>query len=62
MFKYLLAETKDFKYQVTLKLLFSKCKGNTEREFAFTCFNSSTKIVIDFENSLSKQPILSRGF
>ena len=50
MFKDLLAETKDFKDQVTRILLFNKCKGNTEREFASTCFNSTAKIVIDFES------------
>ena len=55
-FKYLLNEIKGFKYQVTLKELLSKCKGNAEREFATVYFNSTTKAEI------GPKDILDRSF
>ena len=54
LFKYLLAETKGFKYQITLKVLLSIYKGNPEREFAPVYFNSTTMTVIGFEDSLDR--------
>ena len=46
LFKDLLNEIKGFKYQITLKILLSKYKENTGREFALVYFNSTTKTVI----------------
>ena len=54
MFKDLLAEIKGSKYQITLKVLLSKFKENTEREFAPVYYNSATKTVIGFQGSLDK--------
>ena len=54
LFKDLLAEIKGFKYQIILKVLLSKYKENAEREFAPVYFNSTTKIVIAFEDSLDR--------
>ena len=42
-----LNETKGFKYQITVKVLFKKCKSNGEIEFAPVYFNSATKTVIN---------------
>ena len=62
MFKDLLDEIKGFKYQITLAVLLSKYKENTDREFAPVYFNSTTKRVInskyDFDKSF--QEILYR--
>ena len=58
LFEDLLNEVKGFKYQITLKVLLSKYKENAEREFAPVYFNSTTKIVIGFEDSLD----ISRKF
>ena len=41
----LLNETKDFKYQITVKVLLKKYKLNGEIEFAPVCFNSVIKTV-----------------
>ena len=46
MFKDLLNKIKGFKYQITLKVLLSKCKENTDIEFAPVYFNSITNTVI----------------
>ena len=54
MFKNLLAEIKGFKYQITLKWLLNKYSGNADEKFATLHFNSSTKNVISFEDSLEK--------
>ena len=45
MFSDLLNETKGFKYQITVKVLFKKCKLNREIEFRPVYFNSKTKTV-----------------
>ena len=47
MFNDLLNETKDFKYQITVKVLLKKYKINGEIEFAPVYFNSVTKTVIN---------------
>ena len=47
LFSVLLNETKDFKYQITVKVLLKKYKLNGETEFAPVYFNSVTKIVIN---------------
>ena len=54
LFKDFLNETKGFKYQTILKVLLSKCKEHTEREFAPVYFNSTTKTVIGSKDSLDK--------
>ena len=46
MFSDLLNETKDFKYQITVKVLLKKYKLNGEIEFAPVYFNSTTGTVI----------------
>ena len=48
----LLDEMKDFKYQITVKVLLSKYKGNGDKEFSPVYFNSATKTVINSENDL----------
>ena len=45
LFSDLLNETKGFKYQITVKVLFKKCKLNKEIEFRPVYFNSKTKTV-----------------
>ena len=45
LFSDLLNETKGFKYQITVKVLFKKCKLNREIEFRPVYFNSKTKII-----------------
>ena len=40
-------ETKGFKYQITVKVLFKKYNSNEEIEFASVYFNSVTKTVIN---------------
>ena len=47
MFSDLLNETKGFKYQITVKVLFKKYKLNGEIELAPVYFNSETKTVIN---------------
>ena len=47
MFSDLLNETKGFKYQITVKVLFKKCKLNREIEFRPVYFNSKTKTIIN---------------
>ena len=61
MFKDLLDEIKDFKYQ-TVKVLLRKDKENGGIEFAPVYFNSTTKIVINFKYDLDKsfQEVLYR--
>ena len=43
----LLNEMKGFKYQITVKVLFCKNKGNGDKEFAPVYFNPTTKTVIN---------------
>ena len=43
LFSELLNRMKGFKYQITIKVLLSKYKGNGDREFAPVYFNSVTK-------------------
>ena len=45
---------KGFKYQITIKVLLSKYKGNGCKEFAPVYFNSSTKTLINFEYNIEK--------
>ena len=61
MFNNLSDETKDLKYQITVKILFKKYKG-TEIEFSPVYFNSITKTVINHKFDLDKsfQQILYR--
>ena len=62
LFKDLLDEIKGFKYHITLKVLLSKYKENTDREFPPVCFNSTTKRVINSKYGLDKsfQEIFNR--
>ena len=62
MFSDLLNETKDFKYQITLKVMLKKYKPNIEIEFRPTYFNSTSKKVINHKFSLENafQEILYR--
>ena len=52
LFGDLLNVTKDFKYQLTLKVTFKKYKPNREIEFTPFCFNLTTKTVINHKFSL----------
>ena len=52
LFSNLLNETKGFKYQITVKVLFKKYKLNGEVEFAPVYFNSATKTIINHKFSL----------
>ena len=52
MFSNLLNETKDFKYQITLKVMLKKYKPNGEIEIRPVYFNSTTKTVINHKFSL----------
>ena len=54
LFKDLLKEIKGFKCQISLKVLLSKCKENTDREFGSLYFNSSSKTAIGPKYSLDK--------
>ena len=58
LFSDLLNETKGFKYQITVKVLFKKCKLNREIEFRPVYFNSKTKTIINhrfkLENSFQE--------
>ena len=58
LFSDLLNETKDFKYQIAVKVLLKKCKLSGEIEFAPVYFNSVTKTVINhrfrLENSFQE--------
>ena len=58
----LLNKTRDFKYQITVKVLLKNCKPNGEIEFTPVYFNSSTKTVINHRYKLNKsfQEILYR--
>ena len=62
MFSDLLNETKDFKYQITLKVTLKKYKPNGEIESRPVYFNSTTKAVINHKFSLENafQEILYR--
>ena len=53
---------KGFKYQITVKVLLCKYKGNGDKEFAPVCFNFATKTVINYKYNLDKlfQEILYR--
>ena len=52
LFNDLLNETRDFKYQITVKVLLKKYKPNGEKEFAPVYFNSSTKTIINRRDKL----------
>ena len=58
LFSGLLNETKDFKYQITLKAMLKQYKPNGEIEFKPVYFNSTTKTVINhkfcLENAFQK--------
>ena len=62
LFSDLLNETKDFKYQITVKVLLKKYKPNEEIEFTPVYFNSSTKTIINHRYKLDQsfQEILYR--
>ena len=62
MFKDLLNEIRDFKYQITVKVSLRKHKENRGIEFAQVYFNSTTKKVINIEYDPDKsfQEILYR--
>ena len=62
LFNDLLNETRGFKYQITVKVLFKKYRSNGEIVFTPVYFNSSTKIVINHRYKLNKsfQEILYR--
>ena len=53
---------KGFKYQITVKVLLFKYKGNGDKEFAPVYFSSATKTVINSEYNLDRsfQEILYR--
>ena len=54
LFKDLLGEIKGFKYKITVKILLSKYKENTDREFAPDYYNSTTKAVVGPKYGLDK--------
>ena len=54
LFKNLLNELKGFKYQITLAVLLSKVKNNSETEYSPVYFNSLTKIVINEDYKLDQ--------
>ena len=62
LFNDLLNETRDFKYQITVKVLLKKYRSNGEIEFTPVYFNSSTKTIINRRYKLNKsfQEILYR--
>ena len=62
MFNDLLNETRGFKNQITVKVLLKKYRSNSEIEFAYVYFNSSTKTIINHIYKLYKsfQEILHR--
>ena len=62
MFNDLLNKIKDFKYQITVKVLLKKYKPNGEIELAPVYFNSSTKTITNhrYELDQSSQEILYR--
>ena len=62
LFSGLLNETKDFKYQITLKVMLKKYKPNGKIEFRPVYFNSTTKAVTNHKFSLENafQEILYR--
>ena len=53
LFTDLLDERKGFKYQITVKILLKKYKGN-EIEFSPVYFNATTKAVINHHYDLEK--------
>ena len=52
LFSDLLNETKGFKYQITLQVMFKKYKPKGETEFRPVYFNSTTKTLINHKFSL----------
>ena len=62
LFKYLLIELKGFKYHITLAVLLSKVKNNSETEYSPVYFNSLTKAITnnDFKLYESFQDIIYR--
>ena len=62
LFNDLLNKTKDFKYQITVKVLLKKSKPNEEIEFTPVYCNSSTKTIINsrFKLEHAFQEILYR--
>ena len=60
LFEDLLDEIKDFKYQITVKVLFCKYQENFDIEFASVYFNSTTKTGISSKYDLDFQESLYR--
>ena len=62
LFKDLLNEIEDFKYQITMTVLSYKHKMNGDTKYSPVYFNSANKRVINLENCLDKsfQEILYR--
>ena len=63
VFRDLLIEMKDFKYQITLEVLLTKQKKNRDKEISIVYFNSFAKTVIKLnKNSLNQsfQQVLYR--
>ena len=62
LFKELLDEMAVFRYQIKVKILLNKDKGNGDIEFAPVYFNFTTKTVINSKDDLDKsfQEILYR--
>ena len=54
LFKDLLGGIKGFKYKITLKILLSKYKENTDREFAPDYYNSTIKTAVGTKYGLDK--------
>ena len=54
LIKDFLDDIKDFKHQITVKILMSKQIGNGSTEFASVYFNSTTETVINFQYYLDK--------
>ena len=60
MFKDLLNEMEGFKYQITVKVLLSKEKGNEDVEYSSVYFKSINKTVISSELTKSCEEVLYR--
>ena len=54
LFNDLLNKTRDFKYQIKVKVLLKKLRSNGEIEFAPVYFNSSAKTIINHRYKLDK--------
>ena len=62
LFNDLLNETREFKYQITVKVLLKKYKSNGEIEFAPVYFNSSTKTIINHRYKLDQSKMIKNAF